>query len=107
MIMEMSKGTLHKYPLLRAAYGFQAASYFRNEGRRVYEENLEDLKKALALPGSSAVCRAPANSGIVITQAITINFDFVGHGLVHGEAIVMTEEEAKNCHTASIEFVFG
>lgn len=107
MIMAMSKGTLNRYPLLRAAYGFQAASYFRSEGKRLYNENIDNLNKALSLPGSSAVCKSPSNSAIVITQALTINFNFVGHGLVHGEAIVMSEEEAKNCKNASAEFIFG
>lgn len=107
MIMAMSKGTLTHYPLLRAAYGFPAASYFRNEGRRIYLEKMDELDKALSLPGSSAVCEVPAKSGIVITQALKINFEFVGHRLVHGEARIMTEEEAENCKQASIEYIFG
>ena len=107
MIMAMSKGTLNRYPLLRAAYGFQAASYFRNEGRRLYDDNIDNLNKALSLPGSSAICKSPPNSAIVITQAVTINFNFVGHGLVHGEAIVMSDNEARNCKNASAEFIFG
>ncbi len=107
MIMAMSKGTLNRYPLLRAAYGFKAASYFRNEGRQLYDDNINDLNKALSLPGSSAICKSPSNSAIVITQALTINFNFVGHGLVHGEAIVMSDDETKNCKKASAEFIFG
>lgn len=107
MIMAMSKGTLANYPLLRSAYGFLASSYFRNEGKRLHQDEMDNLSKALSLPGSSGIWKVPANSGIIISKALVINFEVVGYGLSYVEAHTMPVEEADNFKVATAEFIFG
>lgn len=107
MIMTVSKWTLKRYPLLRAAYGFSATSYFRGDAKRLFNEKSKEVKRAFQTPGSSAYCRVPPKSGLVITEGLVIDFKFIGYNLVHVEAHAMTSEEAASCTLANVEFTFG
>lgn len=107
MIMALSKGTLNRYPLLRAAYGFNGSSYFKGEGKRLYEENFHHLKRALSTPGSFAYCEVPQDSGIVVTEALTVEFNFIGQQLVYTVSRFMPPEQAAKCTVGKMEYTFG
>ena len=107
MIMALSKGTLKRYPLLRAAYGFNGASYFKGEGKRLHLENKENLKRALSTPGSHAYCEVPRNSGIVVTEPLTVDFNFVGQQLVYTVSRFMEPEQAAKCNVGIMRYTFG
>jgi len=98
MIMALSKGTLKRYPLLRAAYGFNGVSYFKGEGKRLHEENRDNLKRALITPGSFAYCEVPESSGIVVTEPLTVEFNFIGQRLVYTVSRIMPPEQAAKCN---------
>ena len=102
-----SKGNLRRYPLLRASYGFIGASYLKGEGKRLYDENMDNLNKALMTPGSLAVFRTPGNSGVMVTEPYKIEFHFIGLNMVHAISTQMSDEEAAKCKVASIDYMFG
>ena len=107
MIVAIGKEALRRYPLLRATYGFSVVSYFKGEARQVYEENLENMRRAFDTPGSSAICYAPPRSGLIIKDGLIIDFGFVGQNLVHADARLMTEQELVENTKPKIEYRFG
>jgi len=107
MIMAMSKATLKKYPLLRAAYGFNGVSYFKGEGKRLHEDNIDSFRRALVTPGSSALCYVPSYSGIVVTEALKVEFNFVGQQMVYTTSYILDDEEAAKHPAGTMEYIFG
>jgi len=107
MIICVSKGKLKKYPFLRATYGFEAASYFKGEGKRLLEENMELHSRALVTPGSSALCFVPGNSSILIKEPFRIEFNFISNNLIYAISRPLTAEEAVDHPVGSIEYIFG
>ena len=107
MIMVLSNGNLKKYPLLRSAYGFNGASYFKGEANRLFVKNQENLKRALNTPGSYAYCEMPRKSGIIVTEPLIVEFNFIGQKLFQTVSKVMEPAQAAECKVGRIEFTFG
>ena len=107
LIICYSKGNLRRFPLLRATYGFTGASYLKGEGKRLYEENMDNLNRALVTPGSLAVSYTPASSGIVVTEPFCVEFHFVGQNLVQGISRQLTDEEVAQYETGRVDYTFG
>lgn len=107
MIICVSKGKLRKYPFLRATYGFEAASYFKGEGKRLLEENIELHNRALLTPGSTALCFVPGNSSILIKEPFRIEFNFISKNLIYAVSKMLSAEEASAHQVGTIEYVFG
>lgn len=107
MIICMSRGKLKRYPFLRATYGFEAVTYFRGEGRRLYNDNIENMQRGLVTPGSSAIVHVPGNSSILIKEPFRIEFNYLGRSVVYATSRPMNEEEAMQYKTAQMEFFFG
>jgi len=107
MIICVSQGKLKKYPFLRATYGFEAASYFKGEGKLLFEENSHNHNRALVTPGSSAVCVVPGNSSILIKEPFRIEFNFISKNMIYAVSTPLNVEEAAEHPAAWIEYRFG
>lgn len=102
-----SKGNLRRFPLLRATYGFTGASYLKGEGKRLYDENMDNLNRALLTPGSLAVSYTPASSGIIVTEPFCVEFHFLGQNLVQGISRQLDADEAAQYKTGECHYTFG
>jgi len=107
MIICLSRGNLKKYPFLRIAYGYNGASYFKGEGKRLQEENMHNLERALVTPGSFARCYVPGNSGIIVTDPLKMDFNFIGQSIISTISHVMTPDEAEKYTVAQIDYTFA
>ncbi|MEN0040516.1 MAG: helix-turn-helix transcriptional regulator [Pseudomonadota bacterium] len=107
MIISYSKGNLKRFPLLRATYGFKGAGYLKGAGKRLYDENMDNLNRALATPGSLAVCHTPGQSGIIVTEPFRIEFHFIGNNLAHAISQELATDADIGNPEGSIEYTFG
>ena len=107
LIICYSKGNLRRFPLLRATYGFTGASYLKGEGKRLYDENMDNLNRALVTPGSLAVSYTPKQSGIIVVEPFCVEFHFIGQNLAHGISRDLTKEEISEFAQGRIDYSFG
>ena len=106
MVIIHSKGNLRRYPFLRATYGFSGANYFKREGKRLYNENMDNLNRALKTPGSVAICHTPAQSAIIAPEAHRLELHFLGQNLIKVITREMSSEEASEHPVGTIEYTF-